>query len=75
MTARFTETTFTVDGDSPHFQHTGQTVKVGRYIDNRYFIITAKDGWEGQALPHELSECSPELNLLLAKLRILGDAS
>jgi len=71
LTARFTERT--LNEHSAHFKHSGQMVEVGEWKKD-HFPITV-DGWTGGAYPHELSECSPELSLLVAKLRILGNES
>ena len=75
MTARFTELTNPTYLGSFHVKHSGQMVEVCSTPTYDYFVIKAEDGWEGTAYLHELSECSPELSLLIAKLRILGNAS
>ena len=73
MRAKFTEKTVAT---SSYQWHSGQMVEVRNNLKYKnMFTIRAEDGWEGDAYPHELSECSPELSLLIAKLRILGDAS
>ena len=73
MRARFTEKTVL---SIVYQAHSGQMVEVRNNLKHKnMFTIRAEDGWEGDAYPHELSECSPELSLLIAKLRILGNAS
>ena len=75
MTARFTELTNPTYLGSFHLKHSGQMVEVCFTLTYNLFVIKAEDGWEGNAYLHELSERSPELRLLIAKHRILGDAS
>ena len=74
MTARFTELTNPTYLGSFHVKHSGQMVEVCSTPTYDYFVIKAEDGWEGNAYLHELSERSPELRLLIAKRRILGNA-
>jgi len=72
MRAKFTErTVLALDYQA----HSGQMVDVKPSAKHkRVYDIRTDDGWTGEAYLHELSECSPELNLLLAKQRILGEA-
>ena len=70
MHAKFTERTVS----SPSYMaHSGQRVEVRKNLKHiNMFTIRAEDEWEGDAFPHELSECSPDLRLLIARMRILG---
>jgi len=70
MQARFTTRTLHTN----YTIHSGQMVEVRQLSWPSLFEITAEDGWVGVTISDELSECSPDLNLLIAKQRILGEA-
>ena len=70
MQARFTTRTLHTN----YTIHSGQMVEVRQLSWTSLFEITAEDGWVGVVIFRELSECSPDLRLFLAKQRILGEA-